>query len=127
MDEAEYDAAAAACDAVIHAGALVNHVKPYMAHSRANVTGTHDVLEFAAAKGRNRVVHFVSTSVVALSTITQDEPQALEDAPLRASVNVLDWNGYCQSKFVSERLCRDAASFGLPVVVYRSFVHPILD
>lgn len=107
---------AAECDAVLHAGALVNFLCDYRGHRAGNVTGTAEVLRFALA-GRPKPLHHVSTLGVldrhALHTAARlDEITDLRDVTVPVS-------GYSRSKLVAERLLLRARELGAPVALYR--------
>lgn len=107
-------------DAIIHNGAEVNLVKPYHALKSVNVLGTQEVLRLAVtngiAKTRVKPVHYISTNGV-FPTSFSDE-RLREKADLSEVSDALE-NGYAQSKWVAEQLCREAASRGLPVSILR--------
>ena len=104
--------AAAGCDAVFHVAAdyrlWVVDPKPMY---RANVDGSVNVLEAAAAAGAERLVY---TSSVAVLGTNKDRTPADEDTP----VTVEDMVGhYKRSKFLAEQAVRKrAAEIEFPVV-----------
>jgi dihydroflavonol-4-reductase len=104
--------AAAGCAAVFHVAAdyrlWVADPRPMY---RANVDGSLNVLEAAAAAGATRMVY---TSSVAVLGIKKDRTPADEDTP----VGVDDMVGhYKRSKFLAEQAVRKrAAELGFPVV-----------
>ncbi|HET7607377.1 MAG TPA: hopanoid-associated sugar epimerase [Gammaproteobacteria bacterium] len=104
--------AAAGCDSVFHVAAdyrlWVADPKPMY---RANVDGSVNVLEAAAAAGATRMVY---TSSVAVLGINKDRTPADEDTP----VTVDDMVGhYKRSKFLAEQAVRArAAELEFPVV-----------
>ncbi len=111
-DRASLDEAAAGCAAVFHVAAdyrlWVADAGPMY---RANVDGSVNVLEAAAAAGAERMVY---TSSVAVLGINRDRTPADEDTP----VTVADMVGhYKRSKFVAEEAVRRRArELGYPVV-----------
>jgi amino acid adenylation domain-containing protein/thioester reductase-like protein len=113
MADAGFDALAKEVDLIIHAAAVVNLVYPYSALKAANVGGTREVLRLACRYGA-KPVHHVSTNGIfppgmglcGEETDLDDLAEARED-------------GYGQSKWVAEKLVREAAGRGLPVSVYR--------
>ncbi|WP_367123541.1 amino acid adenylation domain-containing protein [Streptomyces phytohabitans] len=111
-----WEAYARSCDAVLHAGALVNFLLDYDAHRPANVLGTAEVLRFALAV-RPKHLHHVSTLGV-LDRHAEHTGQRLdEDAdPAAATVPA---SGYSRSKWVAERLLAAARRLGAPVTVHR--------
>ncbi|MBA2676213.1 thioester reductase domain-containing protein, partial [Ramlibacter sp.] len=104
------------CDAIVHCGALVNFVYDYRMHRAANVLGTLELLELAAQE-RAKPLHFVST----LGTL--DREAALRSEPLAEDFDLTQgvWpmSGYSRSKWVAERLVRNARGAGLSATVYR--------
>jgi amino acid adenylation domain-containing protein/thioester reductase-like protein len=114
LAEADFAALAARVVALYHAGACVSGLLPYRAMRATNVGGTHEVVRLACAAGL-RPVHHVST----LSLVTSSAPPGTivaEDDPI--APDRLD-SGYTRSKWVAERLLREAERHGLPVTVYR--------
>ncbi len=111
-----WDRYAAECDAVLHAGALVNFLLGYREHRAANVTGTAHVLRFALA-GRPKPLHHVSTLGV-LDRHARHAGTRLGEGtdPRRVTV---PGSGYSRSKLVAERLLLRARELGAPVTLYR--------
>jgi fatty acid CoA ligase FadD9 len=64
LQEGEYTRLSESADAVVHAGALVNHVLPYAHLFAPNVVATAEVVRLAITR-RRKHVHFVSTCSVA--------------------------------------------------------------
>ena len=113
MDEDGFDALAREVEVVVHAGAVVNLVYPYSALKAANVGGTREVLRLACRRGA-KPVHHVSTNGV----FPKGTGLCEEDMDLDALAGGIE-DGYGQSKWVAERLVREAAGRGLPASVYR--------
>ena len=111
--EETFDALAREIDLVIHAGAAVNLVYPYPALEAPNVGGTREALRLAC-RHRAKPFHVVSTDGI----FPPDTGPCEEDADLDPLIDDLD-DGYGQSKWVAEKLVRQAADRGLPVAVYR--------
>jgi dihydroflavonol-4-reductase len=78
---------------------------------RANVGGTHRVLEAASQAGVRRVVY---TSSVAALGLTADGSPANEETPVVRGRIV---GHYKRSKYDAERVAREWAERGLPVVI----------
>ncbi|MEE1926876.1 amino acid adenylation domain-containing protein [Streptomyces sp. TRM 70351] len=118
LADADWDALARACDVVVHAGSSVNFAYPYQALAPANVGGTRTVLELAGTH-RRKPVHHISTIDVIAGFGTAGVRHVSEDTPLdhpeRLSL------GYTETKWVAERLVRQAAGRGLPVAVHRPY------
>ncbi|MFF8387319.1 amino acid adenylation domain-containing protein [Streptomyces kanasensis] len=115
-DETFADLAASA-DLVVHSGAHVNFLYPYTALRPANVDGTRELVRLAA--GRRVPLHFLSTIAVLAGYGTAGVRRVDEDAPLDHADHLS--MGYAESKWVAERMLRDAAASGLPVAVYRPY------
>jgi thioester reductase-like protein len=114
MSGSEFDAVASSIDAVCHAGATVNWVRPYDALKGSNVNGTIELLKLAARY--STPFHFVSSLSVCYSTtaaLRVDE--TYDPLPDIGGLHL----GYAQSKVVAEALVRDAGRRGLPIAVYR--------
>jgi amino acid adenylation domain-containing protein/thioester reductase-like protein len=104
-------------DLVIHAGAEVNFLYPYAQLRAANVDGTRSVIRLAAP--RRVPVHFLSTIAVVAGFGTAGVRRVDEDMPLAYADRLT--MGYAESKWVAERVLRQAADLGLPVAVYRPY------
>lgn len=113
MDEERFDALALDVELVIHAGAAVNLVYPYAALKAPNVGGTREALRLAC-RHEMKPFHFVSTDGV----FPPGSGLCEEDADLDGLIDDLE-DGYGRSKWVAEKLVREAAGRGLPVRVYR--------
>jgi nucleoside-diphosphate-sugar epimerase len=98
--------AAAGCDAVFHAAALIGSGGDWEAFHRGNVLGTSNVLAAASAAGA-RLVHVSSTAVYG-SARYRDEPTD-ESAPLPT---LPDEDVYGRSKQDAERLVLEAHRAG---------------
>jgi len=113
MTDEDFDALAGEVDLIIHPGAVVNLVYPYSALKSANVGGTREILRLACLHGA-KPVHHVSTNGI----FPPDMGLCEEDTDLDALAEARE-DGYGQSKWVAEKLVREAAGRGLPVCVYR--------
>ncbi len=113
MTEEAFGELAEEVDLIFHAAAVVNLVYPYEALAPANVGGTREVLRLACLDGA-RPVHYVSTNGI----FPTGHGLCEEDADLDALADARE-DGYGQSKWVAEKLVREAAQRGLPVRVYR--------
>jgi amino acid adenylation domain-containing protein/thioester reductase-like protein len=113
MADRGFDALAKEVDLIIHAAAVVNLLYPYSALKAANVGGTREVLRLACRHGA-KPVHYVSTNGIFPPGmgLCEEETDLDELAEARE-------DGYGQSKWVAEKLVREAAGRGLPVSVYR--------
>jgi thioester reductase-like protein/amino acid adenylation domain-containing protein len=113
MAEGDFDALAKEVDLVIHAAAVVNLVYPYSALKAANVGGTREVLRLACRHGAKPVHHVSTNGIFPPGTELCEEETDLDDLAEARE------DGYGQSKWVAEKLVREAAGRGLPVSVYR--------
>jgi amino acid adenylation domain-containing protein/thioester reductase-like protein len=113
MPEEEFDALAREVDLVIHAGAAVNLVYPYAALEAPNVGGTREALRLAC-RHKTKPFHFVSTDGI----FPPNAGLCEEDADLDPLADARE-DGYGRSKWVAEKLVREAADRGLPACVYR--------
>eukprot|EP00300_Choanocystis_sp_HF-7_P017701 c19805_g1_i3.p1 GENE.c19805_g1_i3~~c19805_g1_i3.p1 ORF type:complete len:996 (+),score=223.78 c19805_g1_i3:677-3664(+) len=112
-----FKALAGEIDLILHNGAEVNLIKSYDSLRTANVLGTHEVLRLAVTNGllssKVKPVVYVSTNAV----FGSHNKKCLETDPLSDPSELAD--GYSQSKWVSEKLCVEAESRGLPVSILR--------
>lgn len=103
-------------DVIYHNGALVNFVYPYHAHKASNVLGTQEVLRLAS-RVKLKPVHFVSTLSILYSGDANDGRIIREDVSLD-EVGA-PFGGYAQSKWVAEKLMKQAGERGIPYAIYR--------
>lgn len=101
-------------DAIHHCGAWVNLVADYPILRGSNVGGTLEVLRLATCL-RRIPVHYVSTVGVLMGAYEDGAGPLAEDDPLPPPGGV----GYCRSKWVAERLVRQAVERGVPVTIHR--------
>ncbi|KAH3744297.1 4-coumarate--CoA ligase [Pelomyxa schiedti] len=98
-------------DGVFHCAAAVSWVTPYRVLSRHNIFGTKQILYLASLSSKGPLpVHFVSTYEVRLD---HDENASLGEVPPEIPIP------YIQSKWVSEKLVKEAGQRGVPFVIYR--------
>jgi len=124
LSEADYDRMCHEVDAVLHAGALVNHLLGYPDLFAPNVLGTAGVIRLAR-RHRPKPIHFVSTTALAAgagwSPVTENQsaaqlwPRRAIAAPARSYAH-----GYVTSKWAGEALLEAAhQQCGLPVTLSR--------
>jgi thioester reductase-like protein/amino acid adenylation domain-containing protein len=113
MGGERFDALARGADLVIHAGAAVNLVYPYSALEAPNVGGTREALRLAC-RHKTKPFHFVSTDGI----FPPNAGLCAEDTDLDSLADARE-DGYGRSKWVAEKLVREAANRGLPACVYR--------
>jgi amino acid adenylation domain-containing protein/thioester reductase-like protein len=100
--------------AIYHCAAEVSFAAPYAALRAVNVTGTAELIRFAAT-AQGKALHYVSTLDLAAAG-----GQAVQEMlyPLRASES----SGYVTSKRVGEMLVAEAGRRGLPVTILRPWL-----
>ena len=113
LSDEGFEELAGEVDVIIHAGAAVNLIYPYSALKPANVDGTREVLRLACRR-KVKPVHYVSTNGV----FPRGQGPCEEEADLDDLAEARE-DGYGRSKWVAEKLVREAAARGLPVAVYR--------
>jgi thioester reductase-like protein len=113
LDEGDFDALAREVDLILHPGAVVNLVYPYSELRAPNVGGTREVLRLAC-RHEATPVHYVSTNGI----FPPDLGLCEENIDLDDLADA-HHDGYGQSKWVAEKLVREAEGRGLPVNVYR--------
>ncbi|MBA4018630.1 MAG: hypothetical protein C0483_15805 [Pirellula sp.] len=116
LSEATFRDLADRADVVVHNGASVNLVFPYEMLRAVNVGGTKEAIRFACLV-RPKPLHFVSTYSVQHSREHLHTSDIYESDPLPPCESLL--GGYHRSKWVGERLVREAERRGLPVAIYR--------
>ncbi|HVR95438.1 MAG TPA: NAD-dependent epimerase/dehydratase family protein [Thermoanaerobaculia bacterium] len=120
-DRASLDKAAAGCDAVLHAAALVKILAPGAEFDRINVGGIGNVLQAAEAADTVSKVVYVS-SFIALGP-TEAAPGGVLDES--AEVRDRAWiNDYERTKALADRRARQAIAEGAPLnVVYPGVIY----
>ena len=113
LGEEGFEALAREADLVIHAGAAVNLVYPYPALEAPNVGGTREALRLAC-RHETKPFHFVSTDGI----FPPGTGLCGEETDLDSLADARE-DGYGRSKWVAEKLVREAANRGLPACVYR--------
>jgi dihydroflavonol-4-reductase len=111
-DAASVRAAVRGCETVFHVAADYRlDARDPVALQAVNVAGAANVLQAAAEAGARRIVHTSSVGALGLSA---DGAPADEDTPVDPSTLV---GAYKKSKFEAERVVRDLAAAGAPVVI----------
>ncbi|MES1240208.1 MAG: NAD-dependent epimerase/dehydratase family protein [Acidobacteriota bacterium] len=120
-DRASLDRAAAGCDAVVHAAALVKILAPPADFDRINLGGLENVLRAAEESGSVSKVVYVS-SFIALGP-TEKGPGGLLDET--ADIQDRNWiNDYERTKALADRRARRAIAEGAPLnVVYPGVIY----
>ncbi|KAK5578657.1 hypothetical protein RB653_008330 [Dictyostelium firmibasis] len=103
-------------DMVIHNGAIVNMAYPYANMKSTNVSSTRDILRLCTTGGR----HFKKLVYVSTVGVFFGNGDDKIDESTPPSTFFLDHgNGYNQTKLISDILVREAASLGLPTMIFR--------
>jgi farnesol dehydrogenase len=120
-DRASVERAAAGCDAVVHAAALVKILAPPSDFDRINLGGIENVLRAAEASGTVAKVVYVS-SFIALGP-TENGPGGLLDET--ADIQERTWiNDYERTKALADRRARRAIDEGAPLnVIYPGVIY----
>ncbi len=116
LDPATFERLARTVDAILHNGAMVDHVRGYATMKPANVLGTHEALRLATT-GRLKPIHFISTLGTLHPPTHMPTGRVREDA-IPGPLGLLP-NGYMQSKCVAEHLVLESMSRGIPAAIYR--------
>ncbi|KAJ5597419.1 Male sterility NAD-binding [Penicillium hordei] len=102
---------------IIHCGAVVHYTLDYESLQAANVHSTMNLLEIMARPRSPSSFVFISggrnptpTPTTAL-TATQNQKDLVRD---KVEVDRVLWNGYSQSKYISERLTLEAHTLPVP-------------
>jgi farnesol dehydrogenase len=119
-DAASLRRAAAGCEAVVHAAALVKILAPAAEFDRVNVGGLENVLAAAAAAGAAKVVYV--SSFMALGPSEGGPGGVLDES---ADGGDRAWiNSYERTKAQADRLARRAIAAGQPLaVVYPGVIY----
>ncbi len=112
----QFDDLAKRIDIIYHNGACVNFLYPYSVLKATNVFGTEEVLRLAC-QIKPKPVHFISTLSVFSSSAYSELSLVKESNPLNYKHDLE--SGYAQSKWVAEKLIREAQKRGLSVCIYR--------
>ncbi|EGC30425.1 hypothetical protein DICPUDRAFT_157845 [Dictyostelium purpureum] len=141
VSDTDYELLSKTVDIVIHNGAVVNMALPYANMKATNVQSTRDIIRFCLSNtttakpqnekdinntntnknnSRNGLVKrlvYISTVGVLFGTTNNGN---LIDESITPSTEYLDQGtGYNQSKLIADILVREAASLGLPAMIFR--------
>ncbi|MEH2065245.1 MAG: amino acid adenylation domain-containing protein [Nostoc sp.] len=116
LETEKFQQLASTIDVIYHNGAWVHHIYPYSILKSTNVLGTQEILKLAS-KIKTKPVHFISSSGVVSAKLESGIKLARE----QDSLNEKEFpnNGYCQTKWVAEKLVQTAAERGIPISIYR--------
>lgn len=110
-----YESLSQKIDMVIHNGAILNFVFPYMQMKRTNVEGTIEALRFASRR-RAKYFHYISSYSV-YDNPSHFERHVMENDPLESPDGY--FLGYSETKWVAEKIVRIAEDRGLRISIYR--------
>lgn len=122
MSAAAYEDLCQKVTHVIHSGAYVNHVQPYSAHKVANVDGSKHILQLVMdARRPVRITHLSSVGALTRDMLQEvnGEPTYLESNTKLGTQHLAKYDGYSQSKWVSENLMHQANERGFEVRIVR--------
>lgn len=117
LDEQQFYQLASEVDTIYHAGANVNILYPYTAVRTANVQGTQEILRLASLI-KLKPIHYISSLGVFESAGYSGKKMRIQEEDNLDDCEVV-YGGYCQSKWVIEKLLKTAQSRGIPVSIYR--------
>jgi myxalamid-type nonribosomal peptide synthetase MxaA len=114
ISSASFEQLAGGVDAILHNGALLNHLAAYDRLRAANVMSTVELLRLAGSK-RPKWMYYVSSMIAANDC--DGDGNLLEQLPTANPSGIA--GGYARSKWVSEKLLADAHKRGFGVTVFR--------
>ncbi|KAI5121805.1 hypothetical protein M0805_009797 [Coniferiporia weirii] len=120
MDEQIWDRVALQSDVIVHNGALVHWVYPYEKLRAANVLATLTAIELAST-GKQKAVAFVSSTATLECSyyaqlsdrLARSESRGVPEGDDLEGARTALKTGYGQTKWVSEKLLREAGNRGL--------------
>lgn len=115
LAEQDYRALAASVDHVFHFAGTMNWVAGFGAETVLNIAALRDVICFAAAK-KTKYVHYAS-SMGAWSLLAHRTAR-ISEAVLHDRPDLLP-GGYCQLKWINEKICHLGQAAGIPICIYR--------
>ncbi len=117
LSEARFEELGRELGAVYHDGARLDLLRSFRELEAPNVGGTREAIRLACL-GRAKPLVYVSTlSVFDADAYRSGERVADEDDPVDDPSGLA--GGYAQTKWVAERLVREAGARGLPVSIFR--------
>jgi thioester reductase-like protein len=114
LSQADFERLAETADVIYHVGSKLSYIAPYSHLRPANVGGTQETLRLAVMR-KAKPYHFVSSLGILMGF--QVPVGGQEDDPLDAEK--CPDVGYFQSKYVSEKVVREAAARRIPVTIHR--------
>ncbi len=107
-------------DAIYHVAADTNYIKPYSVIKKPNLSGTANIIAFAAHR-RHKALHYLSTLAVygaVSSFFNMDEVSEDYDIDISAPLMSVEF-GYVRAKWTAERMVQAARASGLTCSIYR--------
>lgn len=119
LSDEDWTRLAASVDLIVHASGKADHLIGYQGIAPVNTYSTREVLRLASEKKIKAVANIGSTNMwLSFSS----EPKTNEVVPENLDLTTLKtglFNGYSQSKWVSEMLCKRMRERGVPAVTIR--------
>jgi thioester reductase-like protein len=103
-------------DVIFHLGASVKWISKYESEAQANVLGFVELLKLATAS-RIIPIHYCSSMCTFASGGKSHNEPILEDEIFQDPGSL--YGGYCQSKWVCERIVEEARKRNIPINLYR--------
>ena len=98
---------------IYHNGAAVNYLFDYDAMRDSNVQGTKEVIKLSRTNG-GKILNYISTTFI----FGWSTKETLFESDINEQMEFLDF-GYSQTKWVAERIIRNAMKEGLQARIYR--------
>jgi len=119
LSTADFAKLAQQVESIVHNGATVHWVYPYLKLKATNVDSTKELLRLSAMAPKLIPVHFVSSTSVFDSEyyMNSGENKVNESDTLEGGKGLTV--GYGQSKWVSEKILLEAKSRGIPITITR--------
>ncbi len=106
-----------AIDVIFHLGASVKWISSYESEAQANVLSFIEILKLAA-RGKTKAIHYTSSmSTYVSGKKTSITETIFEDTVYEEPGTLL--GGYCQTKWVCERIIEEARKRNVPINMYR--------
>lgn len=118
LSKADWAVLSTTIDLIVHASGKADHLIGYQGIADINTLSTREALRLASEQKVKAVANIGSTNMwLSFQDEENDEvvPENLDLSTLSTGL----FNGYSQSKWVSEMLCQRARERGLPVVTVR--------
>ena len=110
-----YDRLCEEVDQIFHFAGSMNWVKGFGPEARMNIQALREVIALTA-RHRTKILHYASS--MGAWSILDPEPDPILENKLHDHPERLP-GGYCQLKWINEKICELARSQGLPILTYR--------